>query len=97
MDADELEIHVSGDTVTVAGEIDVATAPQLTAAIASVTEGPVVVDLSGVEFIDSSGIGALVAAHQLLAAAGRELRIGPRSRTVAHVLSVSGAEELLAS
>ncbi|MEO7556516.1 MAG: STAS domain-containing protein [Acidimicrobiales bacterium] len=94
---DDFEVHVEDETVTATGEIDVATAPQLTAAIASITDGPVVLDLSGVGFMDSSGIGALLTAHDLLAAAGRQLRVGPRSPVVDRVLNVSGADDLLAS
>jgi anti-sigma B factor antagonist len=54
--------------VFVTGEVDIATAPALRRALASWEEEPelpfVVVDLSNVGFIDSTGMGALVAFHK---------------------------------
>jgi anti-sigma B factor antagonist len=52
---------------TVTGAVDMLTAPLLTAAIlGALVEPPVglVVDLSGVEFLGSAGMTALVAAHE---------------------------------
>src|SRR3954465_6048288 len=48
--------------VTVFGEIDLSTADQVTSEILAVTDGlpRVVVDLSGVSFVDSSGLNALL-------------------------------------
>src|SRR4051794_9985940 len=49
------------------GEIDVASAPGLRARIADLqVEGPprLVIDLTGVTFIDSLGLGALIGAHK---------------------------------
>ncbi|WP_410571229.1 STAS domain-containing protein [Amycolatopsis sp. cmx-4-61] len=63
----------SGAVVTVEGELDVATAPRLRAAVDAVTLGTgqlLVVDLAGVTFCDSSGISALIAARNLAEAAG---------------------------
>jgi len=63
--------------LTVGGEIDPYTAPQLETALekAASDGGPqrIVVDLGGVGFLDSSGLRALISAHQLLKAAGRNL------------------------
>ncbi len=54
-----------GTTVTVAGEIDVATSPALRRELHDALDNGasrVVVDLSGTTFIDSSGLGVLVGA-----------------------------------
>jgi anti-anti-sigma factor len=62
----------SGTVVTVAGELDVATAPRLRAGIGAVTLGRgqlLVVDLAEVTFCDSSGISALIAARNAAEAA----------------------------
>ena len=53
------------DVVAVRGEIDVATSPALRDELYELTDGgarELVVDLSGLGFIDSSGLGVLVAA-----------------------------------
>jgi anti-sigma B factor antagonist len=53
------------DVVAVQGEIDVATSPALREELYALIDGGVselVVDLSGLGFIDSSGLGVLVAA-----------------------------------
>ena len=65
----DLSIDVSSraasTVVTLSGDIDIQTAPVLREALAALpsTEQTVVVDLSGVEFLDSSGLGALVGAR----------------------------------
>jgi anti-sigma B factor antagonist len=63
----------AGAVVTVAGELDVATAPRLRAGVAALVLAPgqrLVVDLAGVTFCDSSGISALIAARNVAEAAG---------------------------
>lgn len=92
---DGLVLRIDGGTIAVAGELDVATAPLLVDAIAAVTHGSVTIDLEEVGFIDSSGLGAVVSAHQRLAAAGRRLVVTGRSPMVARVFEVSGVEEIL--
>ncbi|HEX4359264.1 MAG TPA: STAS domain-containing protein [Pseudonocardia sp.] len=53
--------------VTAAGEVDLATGPKLRAALSDLLEGPapvpVVVDLTTVDFLGSTGIAVLVDAH----------------------------------
>lgn len=60
-----LDIGQEGEVtvVTVAGDLDVATAPQLTAALDTtpVATGTVVFDFSPLRFIDSSGLAVLAA------------------------------------
>jgi len=56
--------------VAVSGTVDTITAPQLDAAIAAAaaeTPAAIVVDLAAVDFLASSGMGVLVAAHADLA------------------------------
>src|SRR2546423_4848701 len=61
-----IETENVGDAVVlhVAGEVDVFTAPQLREALVGAIEQgsrDVVVDLQGVDFLDSTGLGVLVA------------------------------------
>lgn len=95
--SDAFELRVEGATVVVAGDIDLATAPRLTEAIAGITAGPVVLDLARVHFMDSSGIGVVVAACARLAAEGRALSVEGRSAAVDRVFGIAGVDEILAN
>jgi anti-sigma B factor antagonist len=84
--------------VTLAGEIDVATSPlaqaQLGAAIMDHPGVEIIVDMSGVSFIDGRGVGMLYNAHRRATASGGDLRlnnIDPRTRKV---LTLTGLDRL---
>jgi len=60
----------------VGGEVDVYTAPRLRERLVELVEGgarSVIIDLSRVEFLDSTGLGVLVGALKRLRAAGGSL------------------------
>lgn len=64
-----IDVATSDDAtiVSIAGELDLATAPKLRSVLAEVTEsGPkaIRIDLGGVTFLDSSAISVLVEAQQ---------------------------------
>lgn len=64
--------------VVVRGEVDVYTAPVLRARLTELIDGGarrVVVDLGGVDFLDSTGLGVLVGALKRLRAAGGSLAL----------------------
>lgn len=85
----------SGDEVVlrVAGELDPHTSPQLDEAFDEVaTQGGVkrvVLDASGVQFIDSSGLRVLLAADDALASAGIRLAIRSPSESVRRLLEIT--------
>jgi anti-anti-sigma factor len=85
-------------TVYVSGEVDIATAPQLTAAMteALLDDRDLVVDLSRVTFFGASGINALAQALTDAQRAGRVLRVTGAPETTRELLRVSGFEQLLA-
>jgi len=77
--------------IRVKGELDMAAAPELTGAIVGAVGGSrITLDLTGVTFLDSSAIGALVASGREVADGGRRLQIGPRSDIVTRVLEITG-------
>jgi anti-anti-sigma factor len=85
-------------TLTVTGELDLAAAPEFWSAIAEIgmsTSTVVLVDLAGVEFIDSSGIRSVVEAARALSDAGGRLVLGPTSPTVKRVLELTGLTAVL--
>ncbi|MGI8803321.1 MAG: STAS domain-containing protein [Solirubrobacteraceae bacterium] len=78
----DIRIDIAGGVhrVAVVGELDVATGPILAARLREAAAGAspaVVVDLSGVSFIDARGLRVLVGAHERLGAGDR-----PRLRFV---------------
>jgi len=85
--------------VAVAGELDIATAPALRAALdqAAGAGRSVVVDLSPTTFADSTGISTLAQAHARAKAAGRRMIvICPRAnRDVGRILELIGLDQIL--
>ena len=86
-----------GDRVTLAirGEIDLGSAPVLRASLDDViaaTHPVVVIDLSDVTFMDSTGLGMLAVAHQTLVDAGRRLIVRGAHGVVRRVINVSGLD-----
>ena len=86
--------------LAVDGEIDTLTAARLQAGLdeavdASQADGSgVVVDLSGVTFLASSGLAVLIGGARRLADLGSRLRLVAASRAVTRPLQVTGADAL---
>ena len=85
--------------VAVRGEVDIHTTPDLSAALdeaARASQGAFVVDLSEVEFLDSTGVAALVRMRAVLGREDRELGVvcppGPARR----MLELAGIADLIA-
>jgi anti-sigma B factor antagonist len=89
--------HAShGFRMSVTGELDAATAPQLAAALqALIDDGAtvIVLDAAHVEFVDSTGLRSIIHAGNQLADAGGRLLIEGMSGAVQRVLEVSGLIE----
>lgn len=80
------------------GRLDLVSAAELRGAVAATVEGGrsrVVVDLAGVPFVDSSGLGALIAALKLARKAGGELRIAGPDAAVLEVLALMRLDRVL--
>jgi len=79
--------------VTVRGNLDIDSATVLTTTLDQVLDGPsprVVVDLSGVEFCDSTGLSAFVVGHNRAAAAGGWVRLAAPTDWMAGLLDTVG-------
>lgn len=61
--------------IVATGEIDLASAGKLQAAIAELSGQVVTIDLRGVEFIDSTGLAMLIKEHDRLGESGGELKL----------------------
>ena len=80
-------------TIAVHGEIDMATAPQLLDYITDHADQDIVLDLSGVAFIDSRGIAALMHGYKLLDQQSHHLRTTGEQDNVLKVLDVTGVTD----
>lgn len=81
--------------VTVAGEIDIATAAQLRDRLAGPAGGgqQVIVDLSGVSFIDAAGLRVLAGAAAQAVARGGGLQLAAASRPARRVLVITRLDQ----
>lgn len=75
------------------GVVDSHTAPALAARIEALgTTGDVVLDIAGVDFIDSSGLRVVVAAHGSLDDAGQKLILVGASDSVDRLLQITALD-----
>ena len=84
--------------VSVAGELDMATAPQLQDQISDLLEkgrNRLVFDLAEVSFCDSTGLSVFVRAKNSTDDAGGTVRLAAPQRGVLRILEVSGLVEVL--
>lgn len=86
----------AGTTVSVQGDIDAATVDELRNVLKTCSnKGVVVIDLAGVPFIDSSGLGALVQASRAARDAGGQLRVENAGPAVARAAQYAGLTDHL--
>jgi len=82
--------------VCLAGELDLATVPQVEELLAARSaNGCVVLDLSGLDFIDSTGISLILRAHADAARDGWDLKLVPGSEEVQRVFRLVDLEQRL--
>ena len=84
--------------LTLEGELDISCADRLTDAVervASCGASLLVIDLSGLAFIDSTGVRSLLRARELCAAGGRELLLIPGAPHIQRIFEVSGLNDVL--
>jgi anti-sigma B factor antagonist len=95
-----VDTQTSGRTVTLAlsGELDLVSAPILDEALDRTYESGaelIIVDLRGLEFMDSTGLHRLVAAQHHLAERGRRLAVVRGGDQVHRLFELTGIGELL--
>lgn len=96
----DVTIQERGETahVTVRGELDISTAPRLDDELRRVeAEGPMllILDLSKLDFMDSTGLRLLIAADTRAREARRRLVIGQGNQMVQRVLRLTRLDERL--
>jgi anti-anti-sigma factor len=88
-----LEIHLDEDVIVLTGELDVSTAPDFDQTIRPLmvdSDGPIAVDMSEVDFMDSAGLRSLINA----AIAGGVRIVNPSER-VQRLIRLTGVGTLL--
>lgn len=91
-----IEDHDGWLVLRLAGEVDVASTPRLRdRLVALVTDGHtrLVVDLSGVVFIDSMGLGALLSGLKRARSVDGDLRLAGPSEHVGKVLAITRLDQ----
>ena len=98
----EISTSESDDLVTVhpAGEVDGDTADRLGSALTDAVRrcrpgGAVEVDLSGVSFLDSSGVGALLTGHRSAETRAVDFQVRDPQTMVRRVLEITNVWDLL--
>ena len=95
----DTQVTDSGTAViSTRGRLDLVAAPTLKALITKTVHevgATVVVDLSETEFMDSSGLGALIAGLRTARQAGGDLRIACVTPQVAAVLKLTNIDRIL--
>jgi anti-sigma B factor antagonist len=94
-----LETNERGDVtvVSIKGEVDLYTAPSLKERIAdlvSAGRSRLAVDLAGVEFMDSTGLGVLIGGLKRCKEAGGSLALVAPREPVIKVLSITGLDKV---
>jgi anti-sigma B factor antagonist len=99
MTAEQLTIDISTDEPTgthiykLRGSLDLATAPSVRAALvdaAGAGKHDIVVDLTKLEFLDSTGLGALIGAHRRAIENGGSVRLAVGEGAIARLLNITG-------
>jgi anti-sigma B factor antagonist len=95
-----LEVHGAAPDVhlSVTGEVDSTSAPQLRDAIDGLLDDDVrelVLDLDRVTFLDSAGLAVLAGTHRRTGTAGVRFRVLASTRAVIRPLQITGLWELL--
>jgi len=84
--------------ITVSGEVDLATSPDLDAAIIAALDsgaGSLVVDLTDVSFMDSSGLGVIVRGLKRCREADKDLDLVITNERVLKVFGITGLDQVI--
>ena len=96
--ADGVEVVDEGGraVVVVRGEVDVATCPALDDAVAAIETPDIVLDLTDVTFMASSGLASLLRADRRANELGGRLKLRTPSRAVVDVLQMTHLDDRFA-
>lgn len=81
------------DVVVASGEIDLASAPRVELALEPFSGQPVVLDLRGVQFMDSAGLKVLLNQRARIEESGGDLRLVLGEGAVVRLLELTGVSD----
>ncbi|WP_419930261.1 STAS domain-containing protein [Candidatus Poriferisocius sp.] len=90
--------HKGWEVLTVTGEIDMATAPRFRQRLLALISGGaqnVVIDLSGVDYIDSTGLGVLMGGAKRVRSAGGDIRLVTTGSRLADLIELTRLDRVL--
>ena len=99
MSHDQLSIDIKNEpdagalVFKLRGSLDIGTSPSVRAALLEAAQQgnhDVIVDLSQLEFLDSTGLGALIGAHRRAMENGGSLRLVVNDGPIARLLNITG-------
>jgi anti-sigma B factor antagonist len=96
----QIEVARARDTTVIKlhGELDLASAPAFTAELEetrSQDQSAIVIDLTELEFMDSTGLRSILIAHERCEQNGRRFALIPGGRQVARMLEIARVEDHL--
>jgi len=94
----EMTSNSDSQIITVSGEVDLATSPELDVAIIGALESgtqSLVIDLSDVSFMDSSGLGVIVRGLKRCREADKDLDLVISNERVLKVFGITGLDQVI--
>jgi anti-sigma B factor antagonist len=98
-----IDVSTTGDGAiqlfALSGSLDIATSPSLRAALVDAAEGErheIIVDLTQLEFLDSTGLGALIGAHKRASENQGSVRLVAHEGQILRLLRITGLLDVFA-
>lgn len=91
----QLDIAANDAGWVLSGEVDAHTAPALAAALATLPDGVVTVDVADVSFMDSSGLRVLLEATTRARGSGGEVVLARPTSAIIRLVEISGLADQL--
>ena len=93
----DVDTRDAASVVSLRGEIDVYTAPRLRQALIDLVEGgatDIVVDMTKVDFLDSTGLGVLVGGLKRVKSKEGELRLVVTAERIMKIFDITGLSKV---
>jgi anti-anti-sigma factor len=100
--SDRLTVRLTSDArgvvVTLEGELDLETTPEFDRQLAAIDKTPLtrlLIDLGGVDFMDSTGLSSIIRAHRVAESNGHVLVLRRGSKQVRRLFELTGVDDRL--